>query len=187
MWRNSKAEDKYASTFENERLGKIEKIHYSVHDKFERDLSSDVRNKYPERSKLTKMELLKITCPKTLYGLLESSNDPDSLMESLLPSQRVSILEYRQQICLQREQEITKLISDEMEKLKLSKRKVTPILKLLILDDCYESDKPRQFCIWNPKEDDISVLKEGFSLMAYNIVPRYEIIFLFLNFISYIL
>ncbi|GJQ70783.1 Brca2 [Trypoxylus dichotomus] len=174
VWRNTRAEEKYANSFENDRLEKIEKIHYSVHEKFQRDLCSDLKSKYIDQSTLNIGEILKITCPKTLYSLLESSNDPDSLMEVLLPSQRVSILEYRQQVCLQQEQEISKRISEEMEKLKLNKRKVTPILKLLVLDDCYKSEKPRQFCIWNPKEDDMSLLKEGFSISVYNVVPRFN-------------
>lgn len=126
-----------------------------------------------ENIKFSKSDIFKITCPKTLYGLVESSGDPESIMEILLPSQRVAILEYRQQIYMQQQQEMAKTVSDEMEKLKLNKRKVTPILKILVLDEMQVSDKPRQFCIWNPKEDDVSILKEGFSLKVYNVVPRY--------------
>ncbi|KAK9744211.1 BRCA2, helical [Popillia japonica] len=154
VWRNGKAEEKYANAFENNRLEKIENIQYSVQAKFERS------------------QWLNTIKNGENIKFIESSGDPESIMEILLPSQRVAILEYRQQIYMQQQQEMAKTVSDEMEKLKLNKRKVTPILKILVLDEMQVSDKPRQFCIWNPKEDDVSILKEGFSLKVYNVVPR---------------
>lgn len=179
VWRNKKAEEKYANTFENDRLEKVEKIHYTIQEKYDREMRQE--NKHIEHSKLNEKDIVNITCPKTLYTLLETSNDPDSWLEMLLPSQRVSILEYRQQACLKREQEISKRICEEMQKLKLTQRKVTPVLKLLVLDNSCDSENIQEFSVWYPKEDDVSLLKEGCSFFAYNVLPGCAIIFFVIN------
>ncbi|XP_022911876.2 breast cancer type 2 susceptibility protein homolog isoform X1 [Onthophagus taurus] len=174
IWRNFKAEQKRIREFENDRLTKMEKVHYEVQKTHEFEKMQERKKNCLQPSKISKGELLKITCPKTLLALLESANDPDAFLEYLSPSQRANILDYRQTVCMQTQQQLSKKIAEEMEKLKLTKRNVVAILKLLVLDATCGSNKPYQFCLWNPTEDDLGLLKECRVYYVYNILPRYN-------------
>lgn len=77
-WRNGKAEQKREQEWEQERLGKLEKVHSKFQEDYENQLQQEAK---AERHSLPKIsEVPNITCPKVLHDLLTHSNDPDSVM-----------------------------------------------------------------------------------------------------------
>ena len=89
-------------------------------------------------------------------------------------TQQQSALEYHQNKSLQIRNDMTLEISRQMEVLSLRKRKVTHVLKLLVVDASLTAgDKPHSFNIWNPTDDHIQMMRENALFTVYNVIPGY--------------
>lgn len=92
----------------------------------------------------------------------------------LSPAQQKSALEYYQNKSLQIRNDIALEVSRQMEVLSLRKRKITRVLKLLVVDGSLTiGDKPHSFSIWNPTDDHIQMMRENNLFTVYNVIPGY--------------
>lgn len=109
---------------------------------------------------------------ETLHEIIENSKDPDTIMEQLSSIQSAKLRQYQQNISIEKQSEISEKIKKEIDKLNMGKRKVTPVLKLLVLDENCDNSRPTVFSIWRATEDHMQMLKEGNTFLVFNVLPR---------------
>ncbi|KAG5878532.1 hypothetical protein JTB14_008937 [Gonioctena quinquepunctata] len=169
VWRNKRAEERKSQECELEKWKKIEQI--------EADLKKEL-NGCDKRITLNckkadiSTDISTINCPEILLDIMESSNDPDTLQEKMSPHQRSGIMEYKRNLYLQKQQEISFRVYKNVDKLQKTERDVVPVLKMLVVDINGSPTRAFSFTIWSPTESHIDILKEGSSVTAYNVLPK---------------
>ncbi|KAJ8943582.1 hypothetical protein NQ318_006584 [Aromia moschata] len=92
--------------------------------------------------------------------------------KNLSSSQRAAIKDYWEKATLRKQRTIEERINEDVSKLRLTKRDVSAILKLLVVDVNGSSDRGFSFSVWRPGEALLHVLKEGAVLTVQNVLPQ---------------
>ncbi|KAB0795722.1 hypothetical protein PPYR_09783 [Photinus pyralis] len=165
VWRNKKAEDRRMQEWENERLKMLESINRRVSDEFEKELKGAEAGCKVNYTKLSEVKSNEVLCQI-------ACNDPEILKESLSSSQLEGVLQFQQEISNQRRQEISTRVSNAVNKLTLSKRQVSSVLKTQVVDRIKETARTFTLNIWNPTEEHLQLLKEGSGFFVYNVILK---------------
>ncbi|XP_017786426.1 PREDICTED: breast cancer type 2 susceptibility protein homolog [Nicrophorus vespilloides] len=165
IWRNQRAEENRRQEFDMERAQVVKSIKDKVISDYEKDYFEDKTT-----SSTDKKDIASITCSKTLHHLVETSMDPDSVMNSLSDAQRNGVFKYMETVNAQKHNDVTRIIAQKLKELKVSERKVSSMVKLLIMDAADgKNSKAYAFNIWQPTEEHMQLFKEQSCLTVYNI------------------
>lgn len=167
VWRNSKAEKYEAQNWEVDNFKTLDEIRSSVCQEFEKRETSTKKLVPSSYNKISE-----INCPKTLYELLESSNDPDSLGAQLSVTQKETVRNYQQMLVDRKQREVEEIIRERIGKKNKGRRNVSAVLPATIFDCNDSSFKKYNFNIWAPKEGQVEQLREGIVVTMYNLVSK---------------
>ncbi|XP_074028261.1 uncharacterized protein [Leptinotarsa decemlineata] len=171
VWRNKKAEERRAQEWEMERCRKMDEIESGLMKELYNDFNQ-VSSSSKKENAVASLDLGKINCPEVLLNILENSNDPESLQEKLSSTQKTAIMEYKRNLFQQKQQEISSRMKQNAEKLKVATRDVVPLFKMLVVDINGSPTRAFSFTIWRPSESHFQILREGTSMIAYNVLPK---------------
>lgn len=89
----------------------------------------------------------------------------------------MKVLDFQQEVNTKRQFELTTKMEAEISKLNSEKRNVTPVLKLLVLDEKCDENNATILNVWKPAEDLLEMLREGQTFLVYNVFPRFVLYF----------
>lgn len=81
-------------------------------------------------------------------------------------------MDYQQYLSSKTQQEINELIIDKIKKLHFSKRDVTSVLQLRVVDVLDPNKLTSTLQIWKPTESHFDILKEGLVFDVFNIFRK---------------
>ncbi|KAH1003675.1 hypothetical protein HUJ04_003554 [Dendroctonus ponderosae] len=147
VWRNQKADERSEQNFYSEKFRRVDSLHNKSADNGVKSMSyKDVKN---------------IEDPQILYDILQRSKDPENLQEMLTSTQNTILYNYSLD-------KSTSTHTTEWNDDKTSQRAVKALLKIKIVDACYNSDKIHDLQVWKPTENHLHELREGEIVTLFN-------------------
>ncbi|EFA00407.2 breast cancer type 2 susceptibility protein homolog [Tribolium castaneum] len=166
VWRNQAAEDLRVIEWESHIRDNLQKMEETIRKDYEMNRTKSKKSNVS----VNYSEIRNIHCPETLFNICSNCNDPEGLQELLSDSQKKSIVSYQEQISLTEQVEISRKIEDSINKHETTKRDVTALLTLLVLDAHDPSqDKSYVLKIWKPTSAHLQMFKESTTCHIYNV------------------
>uniref|UniRef100_A0A8C4RQH5 Tower domain-containing protein n=1 Tax=Erpetoichthys calabaricus TaxID=27687 RepID=A0A8C4RQH5_ERPCA len=171
LFRNERAEVREAKRQEDSHQKNMEELFARVQAEFEKDLEC-IKGK--SKVKLNIQQIQALQDGAELYEAFESSTDP-GFLETCLSAQQVAVLNRHKQAVNDQKQaklqeKFRKILESSQEENSCTKRDVTPVWKLHIVD-YKDLDKKEMYMlnVWRPTVDLCSLLKEGDRYKIYHL------------------
>ncbi|NXL83580.1 BRCA2 protein, partial [Alectura lathami] len=174
VFRNSRADEREAARHAEDRQKKLEALFAKIQAEFEKHEERNCR-RTPRSHIVTRQQIHNLQDGGELYEAIQSASDP-GYMEGYLSEDQLKALNAHRQLMndkkqMQIQEEFKKAIeSAEQEKLGCSKRDVSSVWKLRVVDyRKQEKHKGVMLSIWRPLLDVCSLLKEGTRYRIYQL------------------
>ncbi|XP_028656592.2 LOW QUALITY PROTEIN: breast cancer type 2 susceptibility protein [Erpetoichthys calabaricus] len=174
LFRNERAEVREAKRQEDSHQKNMEELFARVQAEFEKDLELKNKSKGKSKVKLNIQQIQALQDGAELYEAFESSTDP-GFLETCLSAQQVAVLNRHKQAVNDQKQaklqeKFRKILESSQEENSCTKRDVTPVWKLHIVDyKDLDASKVYMLNVWRPTVDLCSLLKEGDRYKIYHL------------------
>ncbi|XP_078078352.1 breast cancer type 2 susceptibility protein [Mustelus asterias] len=173
VFRNERAEERDAQIHHENQQRKLEALYAKIETRLQEQFRVDRKKKREHKiQKLSDQQIMMLQEGADLYEAIQNSSDPLSVEAYLNEQQLRTLNNYRQMLKeqkqLQIEAEFQKALEDDQSENSYTKRDVTPVWKLCVVDyksqDC---DAVYMLSIWRPITELQSLLKEGGRYWIY--------------------
>ncbi|NXI44160.1 BRCA2 protein, partial [Galbula dea] len=174
VFRNSRAEEREAAKHAEDQQKKLEALFAKIQAEYEK-LEERTSRRTPRSRMVTRQQIHNLQDGAELYEAIQNASDPGYMEGYLSEDQLKTLNAYRQLMNDKKQAQIQEefkkaLESAEQEENGCSKRDVTPVWKLRVVDyRKQENHKGAILSIWRPLLDVCSLLKEGSRYRIYQL------------------